>query len=306
MAGVSCYRAPEFAYHFILREGNMLLNERRSYVGVSGLTQVAESNHLALRLQDGGIPGKQVMAGVTVIRNRAQNRYVAPSLSPVHRFSRVVLEEILTPLVFPWAEGKCFAAIHYTDDAHDFAPALLYLLGGLEGCVHAVQLNIDMPQHAEVATLARVMTGKIPGFRIILQIAEKRINEWEERGDPTSSFLTYIDRYSDVATDVVLHVPGGRNVTLDVAQVGKYLNVFFRWKHQYGSFSSMGIGISGNLTPAHMRQPLFTDFLGKYPELSVDAEYGLRTADARAIDLAMLDAWLVANGARGFTCAIEN
>lgn len=272
-------------------------NERRPYVGVCGITEVAESNHLALRLAEGAIPGKQVMVGIIVAqhRERSMRQLRYPSRYP----HRGVLRELLLPFIVPWAEGKCFAAIHYENETPQFAAELLYLLGGLEGCVHAVQLNIDTPRHEEIAVLARVLWGKIPGFRIILQVGPRRIREWEERGDPLSRFLTYIDRYADLVTDVVLDVSAGRGVTLDAAKIGKYLDIFYRWKHQYGSFSNLGIGVAGGLTPQRMSEPSLMKLFSEYQQLSVDAESGLRTADDRAIDLAVLDEWLLVNGARG-------
>lgn len=276
----------------------MLQNQRRRpYVGICGLTDVAESNHLALRLAEGAIPGKQVMAGVIVAQNRTRSKHRARY--PLRYPHRGALREVLAPFLVPWANGKCFAAIHYEDDARHFAADLLYLLGGLEGVVHAVQLNIDAPDRAEVATVARVMAAKIPGFRIILQVGPKRLREWEERGDPASNFLTYVDRYADVATDVVLDVSAGRGVALDAARVGQYLDVFTRWKREYGRFQNVGIGIAGGFTTSRMSELSIARLFAEYPELSVDAESGLRTADDRAIDFATLDAWLLANGALG-------
>jgi hypothetical protein len=81
-------------------------------------------------------------------------------------------------------------------------------------------------------------------------------------------FATSIKRYTPMISSVLIDGSGGRGVPLDAEKVRPYIDSIYDL--------DVNVGIAGGLSDAAL-EPLAGDLLQRFPQLSVDAESGLRT-----------------------------
>ncbi len=224
------------------------------YIGVTGFMKKAEVSS-ALEALD-GLPtwsNRSLMVGVLVSSktlagkpNKWPNRY--PDVRDI-------------AMLFP-PDRRTVNLIHYaTDDRHTLADQLevLIRLGGgkhLDG----FQLNVCWPEPATIA-VPRTM-------RIVLQLGRGAL---EQTGNDPEVTAKCLDAYKDVITDVLVDASGGRGIPIDLDAVQAYVRAIGTRHPQ------IGIGVAGGLSSQTLGQ--LQQLADLFPNLSVDAEGRLRTAE---------------------------
>jgi hypothetical protein len=243
------------------------------YIGVTGFMKKTEvsaaletldrlPNASTHKLMVGVLASSKTLAGRS---NKWPNRYPdvqdIAALFPLHR--------------------RTVNLIHYaTDDRRALADQLEMLvhLGGKR--LDGFQLNIRWPEPATIVVP--------PDLRIVLQLGRGAL---EESGNDPEFVAKCLDAYGGVITDVLVDASGGRGIPIDPGAAQAYVRAIGA-RHP-----RLGIGVAGGLSSQTVG--LLRPLAGLFPNLSVDAEGRLRTAEDH-LDIGAMKTYIaVANALLG-------
>jgi hypothetical protein len=156
--------------------------------------------------------------------------------------------------------------VHYSaEDSEGLGAALVYAVRLVEQDggphVHGVQVNVPMPDRAELEKFARIYPQK----RVVLQVGEKALR-WSAHN--ASTLCLNLTQYAWVVTDVLLD---GRveGKPMDPTMLAYYVAAI----HTFAPH--LGIGVAGGLC-AETMVGTTAELLEAFPNLSVCAEGALR------------------------------
>jgi len=233
-----------------------------AYVGVSGFMRQDEVREALAAFPD---CGRSLMVGPLVSaktlsgqRNKYPNRYP-------------LVEDIAGIFV---DDPRCLNLIHYSSDVAPDGGTLIRLLDlGGPHC-HGFQFNGTWPRVWALDRLLRAAEKSERPLRIVLQA----------RRGPDGFVLPSDVEYGDAATDILLDASGGRGLPLDVVTAREGLREL--------DWDGVGHGVAGGLCAETVGA--LAPLLAEYPDLSIDAEGRLRTAEDH-LDMAKVRAYLRAS-----------
>lgn len=226
----------------------------KPYIGVTGVFTADEINHLlqtvpatATRpLMAGVLVSSKTLAGMT---NKYPRRF-----PPVEKI----------PSIF-CGQSRALRLIHYsTDEPETLARQLLRLSRIAGPYLDGFQLNVAWPSALEIEKFWE----RYGGHRMVLQIGAPAL---AAVGNDPAACASRVAEYEPFITDVLVDPSGGKDIPLDPAAVRAYLDAIRR------QCPSLGLGTAGGLGSRALSlvEPLLSDS----PDLSLDAEGGLRDAD---------------------------
>lgn len=227
------------------------------YIGIAGVTDPAHSRALAQLSR----PGRPIMLGALVSPATIAGK---PSCWFPARYPRV--ETI--PSIFQDDDGV-LNAVHLGGCGRgDLTGHLL----AAEAICHfdALQLNCAWPDPAAIEdwkSSPRVGRALPPLF--ILQVPAKAIADVD--GEP-ESVVARIARYAHVADHVLIDPSGGQGVSLDTAWASRLATAF----RENLDLANVGLGFAGGLRPANVYPDAGILARDCGPNVSIDAESGLR------------------------------
>ncbi|MDO8600141.1 MAG: hypothetical protein Q7R73_00790 [bacterium] len=230
------------------------------YIGVTGFTKLEEvaaalevfpHNH-SRKLMIGGLASWKSLRGIPLKPIR-QKRFPAPEL-----FNSI----------FP-NDTRAVNLIHYSmgerknDDGALLADMLkIHELAGPN--FQGFQLNIAWPEIDQIAEYRMVMGFD---YRIVLQISHEAI---EAAGGTPKGVTDMLSYYPGFIDDILIDASGGLGKELDTERAREFLS-------KINMRLDIGLGTAGGLGPdsLHLIEPLLEEF----PDLNIDAEGKLRTAE---------------------------
>ena len=230
---------------------------RKSYIGVTGGTTIEVANSLL-----GVMPvesNRLLMIGVLVssktakgLQNKRPNRYQK-------------IECVKG--IFP-SHSKALNLIHYhTKEPETLKDQLVTLVKSGGSRLHGFQLNVAWPPPGPL----REFRMEYPFVQMVLQIGNRAFELIEH--SPQRLARKVATEYSDFVDYILLDPSGGEGKAMDTEIARSYLEALG------AKDMDIGLGVAGGLSPAtlHLAEPLLKDF----PELSIDAEGGLRDGEDR-------------------------
>lgn len=229
--------------------------KRGPYIGVTGFTEFGQQ---AVPLSHMKGSARLLMVGVlaslkTLRREAGRNHDRFPPL-----------EDIAS--IF-YNDPRALNLIHYnTSEPNSLAGQIAVLRGWVGEHCDGIQLNVRWPQLKELAEIRQ----QWPAARIVLQCGSGALGGVDYRPDEFRHKLTFYAQ-DHLIDDVLIDPSGGRGNPLDMRLVEPLVRTLYE-----GHFP-IGIGLAGGLSAATLDviEPLIRDF----PDLSIDAEGGLRTPD---------------------------
>jgi hypothetical protein len=125
---------------------------------------------------------------------------------------------------------------------------------------HGFQLNVAWPDPCQLELADR-------SLRFVLQIGSTAIAE--EQNSPSLVAKRIVDRYEGLIHGVLFDMSGGLGVPMKLPFILKFVRALAELS------PLMGIGVAGGLRSATVHQ--IAPIAKYYPQLSIDAEGGLRT-----------------------------
>ena len=156
---------------------------------------------------------------------------------------------------------KVLNLIHYSTDQPDYLTAQLEEITQLAGpYLDGFQLNISWPSMSSLRDFREVYPEKV----LILQIGHRALAQIES----LEGFKERLQVYQPLISGVLIDESGGTGRLFDTDRALYYLEVA-------SEVRGLGLGVAGGLRSdkIHLLCPL----IEKFPDLSIDAEGGLRT-----------------------------
>lgn len=227
----------------------------KPYIGVTGFTDFGQQA-LPLSLMKG--TNHLLMVGVlaslkTLRREAGRNEKRFPSL------------EMIGSIFYD--DPLALNLIHYnTSEPSSLAGQIAVLRGWVGECCHGIQLNVRWPDLKELREIRR----QWPKARIVLQCGAGALGELQYNPVDICHRLTFYTQ-EGVIDDVLIDPSGGRGQLLDLTLVEPLV------RKLYDDHFPIGVGIAGGLTATTVNN--LDPLVKQYPDLSIDAEGGLRTPD---------------------------
>ncbi len=252
-----------------------------SYIGVTGFTtryEVRAAVRAWERLPRLG--DRQLMIGVLAKNTifEGEDGYAGTLKHPA-RYPRAGEIAMIFPPRSPGGT-QSLNLIHYaTREPGRLAHQLeaMRLLGGRN--FHGFQLNVCWPDKDQL------LASFEAGCKIVLQIGWQALEMVNH--DP-GQLRQRIVGYGDFLSGVLLDLSGGLGLPLDVEEIEPYVAELFRYARAHAPWLS--IGVAGGLTAETL--PGLQGLVDKYPQLSLDTESRIRTADDQ-LDIAAMESYLV-------------
>jgi len=150
--------------------------------------------------------------------------------------------------------------IHYNTDHPETVFSQLVEITELSGpCLDGFQLNIAWPPISQLKNYREAHPEKF----LLLQIGDKAMAQVESM----EQFTGLVGAYLPIIDAILVDQSGGRGELLDRAKGAEYLMAVRK-------YPKLGLGIAGGLGPETLH--ILDPFVKEFPELSIDAEGGLR------------------------------
>lgn len=244
------------------------------YVGVAAPTTLSQVSALQEILSQVGWPADvRFMNGPMVSRKTLSG---FPASNPAQYLPIDQIDQLMLP------DARFFNVVHFNSNDFLLCPQLQKIAQLIPG-TDAIQLNIAWPLIEELKRFQQ----QHPDIQLILQISRRALAD----ADNDLNMLIKLLRIYEGVVDYVLYDPsGGEGIPFDTAQARVILQTFVDSGLQFGW------GVTGGLCADRVR--ILTELLEIYPQLSWDAQSGLRTQDGEdALDLNRCFGFLAASAA---------
>lgn len=223
----------------------------RPYIGITGFMSAEEVSYV--RFHTGDLHGRDLMVGVLASSKTLAGQ---PNRWP-GRFPPIAKIRY----IFPPREEGVLNLVHYSTDEPASLQQQLQELRDVAGphC-HGFQLNVTWPDPCQLQLADR-------SVRFVLQIGKAAIAQ--EQNSPVRVAKRIFNEYEGLIHYVLFDMSGGYGVPIDLPFAMKFVRALVDYT------PLMGIGVAGGLssTTVHQVAPI----MQYYPQLSIDAEGGLRT-----------------------------
>lgn len=243
------------------------------YIGVTGFTN-REQVRAVLERTSFAI-GPQLMVGVLMSYRTLRGMPASnPKRYPAREDVFGIFQESL----------DCLNLVHYnTREQRDLAHQLEDALGWAGPLCDGIQLNIAWPDPRAIQSLKLVK----PRAKIVLQINSEAMGACDNDALRVASRVG--EQYASLVDYVLVDFSGGKGEPLEPVHTMAYLAELRHQRHIAGA--TYQLGVAGGLCADNLNR-LLLPIKRMMPNISIDAEGGLRTDDSLDIDkvLAYLDA----------------
>ena len=240
-----------------------ILMERKPYVGITGFDHQSQPQQILLEIP--AMSDRYFMAGVLASDKSLQG---LPTKHP-HRYPRVA------DIGNIFIDSTALNLIHYHTDTPVAASLLSQMLRirryGLSHC-HGLQLNVTWPARAAL----HAYKHRFPDDVLVLQCGKEALAEvglYSGKIRKPLALVALTDRiasYGDSVDYVLLDTSGGENQLVDVPLMRACLTALYE-RNVYPL-----LGFAGGLTIETLRYIALTGLFSEFPDVSIDAEGGLR------------------------------
>ena len=242
--------------------------ERKPYIGITGFNHQSQIQQISL--ETAGMSDSYFMAGVLASDKSLQG---LPTRHP-HRYPPVA--DIGSIFIDP----THLNLIHYHTDtpvaASLFSQMLRVRRSGLPHC-HGLQLNVTWPARAALYAYKH----RFPDDVLVLQCGKEALAEvglYSGKITELSALADLADRialYGDSIDYVLLDASGGENRLVDVSLTRACLTALYE-RNVYPL-----LGFADGLTAETLSYVAGTGLFSEFPDVSIDAEGGLRDEEDR-------------------------
>lgn len=233
------------------------------YIGVTGFMSHAEVSEALAMVPEGS--AHRLMVGVLI---SSKTFLGLPNKWPGRYPQKEAVADIFID------DPRALNLIHYSTDSHDTLQNQLIDITKFVGPdrFDGFQLNVRWPGATDIRNYQHLFPDKL----IVMQIGSGALKDVENIGHLGGIlYLVYDHRAccSWIIDSILIDASGGNKLPLNAEKGGEHL------REVHERFPEMGIGIAGGLGPdtLHLVEPL----IPKFPNLSIDAEGQLRTAEGK-------------------------
>lgn len=244
------------------------------YVGLAAPTTLSQVSALQEILSQVGWPADvRFMNGPMVSRKTLSG---FPASNPAQYLPIDQIDQLMLP------DARFFNVVHFNSDCPQLDQQLCEIIRLIPG-TDGIQLNIAWPDPQMLIRFQQ----RHPEVQLVLQVSRRYLEDVE---DDLVMLVRLLQIYEGVVDYVLYDPSGGEGIPFDTAQARVILQTFVDSGLQFGW------GVTGGLCADRVR--ILTELLEIYPQLSWDAQSGLRTQDGEdALDLNCCFGFLAASAA---------